>query len=128
MPLPQIAALIFAATTALVVGFQLALAFGAPWGSYAMGGVFPGRLPPAMRFAAGVQAVALTGLAILVLAAGGVAVPSLADAWRWLSWPPVVVSAIGALLNASTRSAGERRIWLPVTLVLLASSFVVAVQ
>lgn len=35
-----------------VAAFQLALALGAPWGTYVMGGTFPGSFPPAMRAAA----------------------------------------------------------------------------
>lgn len=47
-----VAAAIYSLVTLVVVGFQLALAFGAPWGAYAMDGAFPGRFPPAMRLAA----------------------------------------------------------------------------
>lgn len=128
MNLTDVLAAIFALTTALVVGFQLALALGAPWGEYAMGGAFPGRMPPAMRVAGVVQAALLAGLAIIVLSAAGLAMPDLADAWPWLAWAPVVVSALAVLLNASTRSQGERRIWLPVAIVLLASSLGVALR
>lgn len=46
--------------------------------------------------------------------------------FRWLIWLPVGVSALAVLLNLVTPSAGERRIWVPVSLVLLASSLVVA--
>ena len=126
MDVTQVLAAVFALTTGLVVGFQLALALGAPWGAYAMGGAFPGRMPPPMRVAAVVQAAVLIGLAIVVLSAAGLVAPGLVDAWPWLTWVPVVVSAVAVVLNASTRSRGERRIWLPVTLVLLACSLGVA--
>ena len=39
------AAILFAAVTVGVIAFQFALALGAPWGAYAMGGAFPGRYP-----------------------------------------------------------------------------------
>ena len=52
-----VAAIIYTIVTAGVVGFQLALALGAPWGAYAMGGAYSGRFPPALRVAAVVQAV-----------------------------------------------------------------------
>ena len=61
MDLTTLAALVFAAPAIGVIAFQLALAFGAPWGSYAMGGAFPGRMPPRMRVAA------VVGLAVFVL-------------------------------------------------------------
>ena len=50
-------AVVFALVTGLVVAFQVALALGAPWGAYAMGGAFPGRMPPPLRVAALIQAL-----------------------------------------------------------------------
>jgi hypothetical protein len=38
------------------------------------------------------------------------------------------VSALAVALNAISRSAGERRIWVPVASVLLVSSLVVAIN
>ena len=52
MRLSRAAALVYAALTAGIVVFQLALAAGAPWGAYAMGGAFPGQFPLALRVAA----------------------------------------------------------------------------
>jgi cytochrome bd-type quinol oxidase subunit 2 len=122
----QVLAIVYAITTALVVGFQLALAAGAPWGAYAMGGAFSGRMPSPMRVAAVVQAAVLIGLALVVLSRAELVVPDLVDTWPWLAWIPVVVSALAVVLNASTRSQGERRIWLPVALLLLLCSVGVA--
>jgi hypothetical protein len=81
-----------------------------------------------MRIAAVVQAVVLTGLAMVVVSAAGMMMPELVSQLPWLAWIPVVVSAIAVVLNASTRSLGERRLWLPATLVLLASSLAVALR
>ena len=47
-------------------------------------------------------------------------------AFPWLVWLPVVVSAVSLAMNAASRSAVERRTWVPVALVMLASSLVVA--
>ena len=126
MELTIIGALVFAITAIGVIAFQLALAFGAPWGRYAMGGVFPGRLPPAMRVAAVVQAVLIALLAVVVLSAAGLVLPELAVSFPWLVWIAVVVSALAVVLNAISRSSGERRIWVPVAFVLLVSSLLVA--
>ena len=41
MDIASVAAIIYAAITVGVVVFQLALAAGAPWGAYAMGGASP---------------------------------------------------------------------------------------
>lgn len=122
----QLAAIVYALATAVVVGFQVALAAGAPWGEYAMGGRVPGQFPPAMRVAAVVQAVVLGLLALVVLDAAGLVALGWTIAMPWLVWVPVVVSALSAVMNAATRSRVERRLWLPVAIVLLASSLAVA--
>jgi cytochrome bd-type quinol oxidase subunit 2 len=126
MDLTTIAALVFAVCAAAVVAFQLALALGAPWGRYAMGGAVQGRFPPPMRIAAVVQGVLIALLAVVVLSAAGLMLPDLAASLPWLVWVAVVVSALAVVLNAISRSAGERRIWVPVASVLLVSSLVVA--
>ena len=128
MDLTRIAALVFSVTAIGVVAFQLALALGAPWGAYAMGGAYPGSFPPPMRVAAVVQAVVIGLLAVVVLSAAGIVLPDLAVAFPWLVWVPVAVSVIAVVLNAISRSAGERRIWVPVAVVLLVSSLVVALD
>ncbi len=112
--------------TGLVVAFQVALALGAPWGQYAMGGAFPGRMPTPLRIAALAQGIVLAALAMIVLADAGLANVALLDDWPWLIWVPVAVSAVAVVLNASTRSQGERRIWLPVAIILLLCSLGVA--
>jgi hypothetical protein len=122
----SIAAIVFALATVVVVGFQLALAAGAPWGEYAMGGRSPGRFPPAMRVAAVVQAIVLAVLALVVLDKGGVVTLGWTASLSWLAWIPVVVSMLSAVMNAATRSRVERRLWLPVAIVMLLSSIVVA--
>ena len=122
----RIAGFVYAGFTALVVGFQIGLALGAPWGSYAMGGAFPGQFPPALRMAAAIQAVILVVFAAAVLSRSGIAFPRLFRASRWLAWIAVAFSAFSLLLNLITPSAGERAIWAPVALVLLVSSLVVA--
>jgi hypothetical protein len=122
------AALIFAVVAGGVVAFQLALALGAPWGAYAMGGAFPGRFPPPLRIAAVVQAVVIGLLAVVVLSDAGLVLPDLAVAFPWLIWIPVTVSALAVVLNSISRSAGERRIWVPVAMLLLVSSLIVALD
>ena len=92
----------------------------------ALGGAFPGRFPARMRVAAVVQAGLLGLVAAIVLASANVVFQMLDPELRWLIWLPVAVSAAAVVLNLITPSAGERRIWVPVSLVLLASSLLVA--
>ncbi|HYO44523.1 MAG TPA: hypothetical protein VES19_15095 [Candidatus Limnocylindrales bacterium] len=122
----QGAAVIYALATLVVVAFQLALAAGAPWGAYAMGGTYPGRFPPPMRVAAVVQAGVLGLLALVVLDAAGLVALGWTAALPWLAWVPVVVSVLSAVMNAATRSRVERRLWLPIAIVMLLASIVVA--
>ncbi len=123
----EAAALVYAAVTAGVVVFQVALALGAPWGAHAMGGAFPGRLPATMRVAAFAQAVLLGAMAVVVLSRAGLVPTSWIGAFPWLIWVVVAVAALSLVLNTITPSAGERRIWAPVGAVLLACSLIVAV-
>lgn len=126
MKITQVAGIGFSVIMLGVVGFQIALAAGAPWGAYAMGGAFPGQFPSAMRVAALVQAVILLLFAGVVLARAGVAVRRWSRASRRLIWLVVAFSALSLVLNLITPSAGERAIWAPVALVLLVCSLLVA--
>ena len=71
MTIRRLSAILYAIVSGVVVAFQIALAAGAPWGEYAMGGAFPGQFPPALRIAALIQAALLVGLAVIVLARAG---------------------------------------------------------
>ena len=127
MTVQALAAIVFAVATAVVIVFQFALAAGAPWGAYAMGGAFPGTFPPRMRVAAAIQGIVLAVVALVVLASAGVVQVALVTSLPWLIWVVVALSAVAVVLNAISRSAGERRLWVPVTLVLLVSSLIVAI-
>jgi hypothetical protein len=126
MDIARVAAVIYTIATLGVVAFQIAMAAGAPWGAYAMGGASPGRFPPAMRIAAIIQAVLLAGLAAVILTRAGLVLPGLSQASHWLVWIVVAVMAISLVLNLISPSAGERAIWVPILLLLLVSSLFVA--
>jgi hypothetical protein len=128
MDIRRAAALLYAAVSVGVIAFQIALAAGAPWGAYAMGGAYPGQFPPALRIAALVQAALIAGMAAVVLSRAGMVLAGWSRAARWLVWVVVALAAVSLMLNLITPSAGERAIWAPVALLLLASSAVVAVK
>src|SRR5687767_15877202 len=121
----RVSALLYAIVSLGIVAFQIALAAGAPWGEYAMGGAFPGQFPPALRIAALIQAALLVGLAVIVLARAGL-LATWSRASRWLIWVVVGFSALSFVLNLITPNAGERAIWAPIAFLLLISSAVVA--
>ncbi len=128
MKLKRAAALLFSAVSIGVVGFQVALAAGAPWGAYAMGGAFPGTFPVTLRIAALAQAVLIAGMAAVVLSLAGLVGSAWSGVTRWLVWWVVALEAVSLVLNLITQSAGELAIWAPVALLLLASSTVVAIE
>ena len=123
---PKVAALAFAALTGLVCAFQLALAAGAPWGEYAMGGAFPGVMPPAMRVAAVVQVGVLVAVALVVASRAGLVLPGWRRAARPLTLAIVGLLGLGVALNLITPSPMERLIWAPVATALFLSALRVA--
>jgi hypothetical protein len=126
MTITRVAAILYAILTFGVVAFQIALAAGAPWGAYAMGGAAPGQFPPALRIGAIVQAVLLAGMAGVILARAGLVLPGWSRVSHWLVWLVVAFLAFDLFLNFITPSAGERAIWAPTLLLLLISSLIVA--
>jgi hypothetical protein len=126
MGIAGIAAVVFAIASIGVIAFQIALALGAPWGAYAMGGAYPGRFPGRLRVAALIQSIVIAALAVIVLSDADLVVQGLTDGLPWLTWIAVGFSAVTVVLNSITRSAVERRTWLPVGLVLLMTSAVAA--
>lgn len=122
MPSAEFAAYVLFALLGVLALFQLALALGAPLGRYAMGGMVEGVYPPPMRIAALVQ-IAIYGLiAAIVCARLGWAFAALAASARIAMWVIVAWFALGVLMNAISRSQGERLLWTPVALVMLLAS------
>jgi hypothetical protein len=126
MDIARVAAIIYAIVSLGVIAFQIALAAGAPWGAYAMGGASPGQFPPALRIAAILQAVLLAGMAAVILARAGLVLPGWAQVSRWLVWIIAALMVVFLVLNLITPSAGERAIWAPTIAILLISSLIVA--
>ena len=123
---PTYVAYLFSALIAFAVLFQLALALGAPWGEMALGGKYPGRLPPRMRIAALIQVVVLTFIALIVLTRAGVVLNEYSAISKSAIWGVVVFSLVGAILNTITPSKKERMLWAPVAIVLLICATYVA--
>ncbi len=123
----SISAIIFSILIGIVILFQLALAAGMPLGSYAMGGKFPGKYPPAMRLACLIQVIILTLIALIVLSKSGLIFIDWYSFTESAIWFVVAFSMIATIMNLITRSVWERRIWAPVSLLLLITSIIVAI-
>ena len=120
-------AVLFTVLIGIVILFQLALAAGMPWGSYAMGGMYPGKYPPVMRLVCIFQVLILAVLASIVLTKSGSIFPDWISFANSAIWFVVGFSAIATILNVITKSKWERRIWAPVSLLMLITSIVVAI-
>lgn len=128
MTLAQRAAIGAAVLFIGIVGFQLALALGAPWGraSYGGGVEHPGI---DLRIGSAVAVVLWTAAAAIVLKRVGFAVwaPLPRRALPVAIWVLFGVMVVQVLLNTLTPSALERAIWLPVSALLAAALAIVAI-
>ncbi|MCK8465467.1 hypothetical protein MUY35_16530 [Aliiroseovarius sp. S1339] len=106
---------IYVALIAIVMLFQACMAAGAPWGHLANGGRWPGQLPVPMRFAAVGQG-AILGLMGWAMAARAGIVGTLPV---WTFWAALGVTVMTCVANLATPSRPERRIWGPVTVLLV---------
>jgi hypothetical protein len=121
------AAILAVVLLAAITVFQLALAFGAPWGAAAWGGQNPGVLPQPLRIASGVVALVVYPLIIaLVLASAGI----IDDGWlpvdgTLIMWGLTALLGLGAVMNVASRSRPERS-WGAVALTIALCCAIVA--
>lgn len=109
-------AFIYCAIIVGVIGFQVALILGAPWGRITQGGQVDGPLPLSGRIVAAVSIVLLVGMALAVLSADG-----RWPGWpSWTGWSAVAMNAVMMVLNWITPSPPERKLWGPITTVIFA--------
>jgi len=121
-----IAAIVFTCFTAILIGFQLALAMGAPWGEMSMGGKYPGRYPHKMRVVAFALAVLWIIIALVVLTRAGITFENLYEYSKTGIWFVFGLLLVGAILNLITPSKKERILWTPIGVVMLISVYVIA--
>ncbi len=119
-------AAVFAAIVLFGVAvFQLLLAAGIPWGRYAWGGAYE-ILPTRLRLSSLVAVlIYLLAVAIILSRAGVVELITNTRVTHIGIWVLVVLFGVGVILNALSRSKGER-LWVPVVFLLSALCFVVA--
>ena len=124
----MIAAIAFVTLIGVLVLFQLALAFGAPWGRFAWGGQHPGVLPLGYRIASGVSILIYGFIALLALDRAGVAAvfPNVfSQVGIWLVF---VYLTLGVVMNAISRSKPERYAMTPVALALALLALLIALN
>ena len=128
-PIGKIAALIAAALFAGLVLFQLALAFGAPWGRAAYGG-FVEQPGTELRVESAIATIvwSVAGLTVLKRAGFAVWTPVPRRAVPVVVWAVVGLTALGIAPNVISPSALERAIWLPVVVAMTALTLTVAIS
>lgn len=106
---------LFCTMITVVIGFQVALILGAPWGRLTQGGQVDGALPLPGRIIAALSIPILGAMALAILSADGY--------WpnwpRWTAWAALAVIFVSTVLNWITPSAAERRLWGSVMTVIL---------
>ncbi len=111
----QIAASTYVIVIAGVIVFQICLISGVPWGHLTQGGSNEGALPAAGRIGAGVSILLLGCMGAAITSAAG-----MAPGWPfWTAWVAVGIQVLSVILNWITPSAAERRLWGPVTTLML---------
>lgn len=124
----SVAALSLTIIYVFVALFQLALALGAPMGEYAFGGQNHGKLPAGFRVASSASVLVNLAIAGHFLAQTGFINTLLpAELNTLANWGLVAFAAVGLLLNTITRSQAEKKMWAPVTALILVLSVIVAV-
>lgn len=112
----QIAAILYVIIVVGVIVFQFCLIAGAPWGRLTQGGRHEGALPVAGRVAA-----ALSVLLLVFMGAGIASAAGITPNWpMWTAYVALAVQALSTTLNWITPSRAERRLWGPITAVMLA--------
>jgi hypothetical protein len=111
----QIATSLFTIIIAATILFQICVIAGAPWGRFTQGGQHAGKLPIGNRIAAGVSILLLLAMAAAMLSAGG-----FWPNWPvWTGWALLVLQVLSTIMNWITPSKQERRIWGPITTLML---------
>ena len=114
----MIAAFAFALVLALLLCFQLALAFGAPWGHLAWGGQNTGTLPTGYRIGSAVSVLVYAPMAFVALDRAEV-IDVLPDGVSSVAmWVIFGILALGVVMNAISRSRAERLVMTPVAILL----------
>ncbi len=108
--------------------FQFILALGVPWGDFAMGGKFSGKLPPIMRIISILQILVLLFAVIAVLATVGFIFQEYQYIAKRAIWFVVVFHFVSLALNIITPSKKERMLWSPICVLLFACSVIIALN
>jgi len=107
--------------------FQIALALGAPFGEFTLGGKYTGKLPSNLRVAALMQALILLVFMIISISRSGIAFTFLYEISKVGIWVVFAFFIIGTILNLLSPSKKERIVMGTINIVALICAFMIAV-
>jgi hypothetical protein len=111
----QTASFLYALIITATIVFQLCVIAGAPWGRITQGGQNEGPLPTKNRIFA--------VFSILILAAMAASILSAAGMWpnwpTWTGWAALAMQVLSTVMNLITPSKAERKLWGPITFIML---------
>jgi hypothetical protein len=126
--LPSAAAVLAATLLLALVVFQLLLAAGLPLGHAAWGGQHR-VLPAKLRRSSALAALVLAGTAWVVLARAGLVPPGAGASWvRGATWLLAASFGLNTLGNLASKSATERWVMTPATVLLVGCFLGVALR
>lgn len=126
--LVTISAYIFTILSIILVLFQFGLIIGMPWGKASIRGKYPGKYPPKMRVVSLINIFVLSIIAVIVLIKADIIFPQLKSFSNIAIYFIVGFSVLATILNLITPSKIERKIWLPMAVVLLVTSIILAFE
>jgi len=106
---------------------QIALALGAPFGEFTLGGKYTGKLPSNLRVAALMQALILLVFMIISISRSGIAFTFLYEISKVGIWVVFAFFIIGTILNLLSPSKKERIVMGTINIVALICALMVAV-
>ena len=123
----EVAATVAVGLLAVVAVFQLALAFGAPYGRAAWGGAHDGVLPTRLRAASAVVGLVVypVVIAVVLSASGAIDADPVPGRGAVKMWVLATIFLIGAIANVVSRSRVERW-WAPVSAAIAICCAVIA--
>lgn len=117
------AVLLYTFLVMLTVLFQISLIMGKEWGEYTLGGYIKGALPIMMRIVPIISVAVLAYLLLFVLqSTQGFSLIPYPSFFKWLF---LGFHGVSFVMNSMTQSEKEKKLWQPVTLVLLLLSAVI---
>lgn len=116
--------ILYLALLIFTISFQIGLIIGMPWGEWTMGGYNKGALPIRLRFGAFISASILSFFALTIsnkinLFGLNISLPS------WVSFLIIGFNVLAVIANSITQSPKERKLWQPITIVMLICSLVI---